>query len=209
MGTGRIAGHLRTVKHWATAWDTDRKQVRTLVKALELATPPGPDLIHRPPPTAVATSSDVQRLWDGGLHPDVAEAISPFLLNSLPLPVTTWIKIAAKGIDLDWLRHISAAGPQAVVWAAHTYSVANPRVTRHFIRAWLDTGLDVALIDRLASGPYQPVHAERLAVGLHTDLQAAVVLLGTWLENGWTPPVDDLIRAYEDTGTPLAAPDLT
>ena len=109
--------------------------MRTLVKALEVATPPGPDLIHRPPPTAVATSSDVQRLWDGGLHPDVAEAISPFLLNSLPLPVTTWIKIAAKGIDLDWLRHISAAGPQAVVWAAHTYSVANPRVTRHFIRA--------------------------------------------------------------------------
>lgn len=195
----QAAAHLRDLLHWCRAYGASYSRTAGLVQRLHAATGeaawverwPFGGFSHK-----VERESDLFKLWEAGIHPNLVTRVHDDLGLSDPLNAQAYLHIVTRRLDLGWLRPFVAGGPQAVVWAATTHSPWDARYPDDR-REWFDAGLHFNLITALLGSPYSLADVRTLASAIEVSLNAAGHVMADWLATRARPSVAELARVCQ------------
>lgn len=189
------AAHLRTLQHWARAFGADVAACERLIVSMERATGSAFDGVRHtwPRSPSVFHYTDLEWLWEVGLHPDEVDRIHAGLGLVEPMSAIGYLYVSASGAPLDELAAYSTDGVEAVCWAASSW-LEHQGVRASERREWFLAGLHWRLISALINSPYALADVRQLAVATGKSLnQAAEVLVG-WLVASCQPNVGQVIE---------------
>ena len=200
------AAHLRTLRHTAHDEDLSVESLQPVLDAVLHAhrqswgwrLPPGDAARAR---TCVLVDTDLDGLWQSGIHPllvdDIHRRLRP---DGPPLTEGFYLAVVTHRPDLDWLANIARNGSdlngELLEWLAWTYSRADR--ANPLLRAdWLAAGVSRAAISPLIDAGYVPADVFDLARCAGRSPGAMANLLHAWLQAGARPTVADLRRLFE------------
>lgn len=141
----------------------------------------------------VERETDLFRLWESGIHPNVVTQVYEGLGLSDPLNAQAYLHIVTRRLDLGWLRRFVAGGPQAVTWAATTYGKWDARHPDDRLE-WFAAGLHYNVITALLGSCYSLADVHTLASATDVSLNAAGHVMADWLGTPGRPSVAELVR---------------
>lgn len=190
------AGHLRDLGHWCRKHGAQYRSTRSLLRLLQKATGPAAWSDHWPlsrSSRCVEHADDLFRLWESGIHPNDVEEVHTGLGISDPLNAQAYLRILTERIDLGWLRQFTSGGPQALTWAATTWTTWD--ASHPGERAeWFEAGLHYKVITTLLGSPYSLDDVRALASATGLSLNAAGHVIADWRAAGCRPSLEQLIQ---------------
>ena len=190
------AAHLRDLGHWCRKHGAQHRSTQRLLRLFQQATGPAA-WSERWPLSAtsycVEHDEDLFRLWESGIHPDVVGELHTGLGLDDPLNAHAYLHIVTQRIDLGWLRQFTSGGPQAVAWAATTWTEWDAGHPRARIE-WFEAGLHYKVITSLLGSPYSLDDVRALASATGMSVNAAGHVIADWLAAGCRPSLEQLIR---------------
>lgn len=190
------AAHLRDLGHWCRKSGAQYRSTQRLLRVLQQATGPATWSDRWPLSTSsgcVEHDEDLFRLWEFGIHPDVVSEIHTGLGLSDPLSAQAYLHIVTQLIDVGWLRQFISGGPQAVTWAATTWTswdASHPEERAE----WFEAGLHYKVIAALLGSPYSRDDVRTLASATGLSMNAAGHVIADWVAAGCRPTLEQLIK---------------
>lgn len=190
------AAHLRDLGHWCRKHGAQYRSTQRLLRLLQAATGPAVWSDRWPlcaSSRCVEHDEELFRLWEAGIHPNVVSELHAGLGLSDPLNAHAYLQIVTRQIDLGWLRQFASGGPQAVAWAATTWTrwdADHPAARME----WFEAGLHYKVITSLLGSPYSLGDVSALASATGMSVSAAGHVIAEWLAAGCRPSLDDLVR---------------
>lgn len=190
------AAHLRDLRHWCWKHGAEYRSTQRLLRLLQHAT--GPAVWSEPWPLSASSrcvehDDDLLRLWESGIHPNVVNELHAGLGLADPLNAHAYLHVVTQQIELGWLRQFTSGGPQAVTWAATTWTrwdACHPEARIE----WFEAGLHYKVITALLGSPYSLDDVRALASATGMSLNAAGHVIAEWLAAGCRPSLEQLIR---------------
>ena len=180
------AAHLRDLGHWCRMHGAQYRSTQRLLRLLQAATGLAVWSDRWPLSTSsrcVEHDEDLFRLWESGIHPTVVNELHTGLGLSDPLNAYAYLQIVTRQVDLGWLRQFAPGGPQAVAWAATTWTkwdAAHPAARME----WFEAGLNYGVITSLLGSPYSLGDVSALAAATGMSANAAGHVIAEWLAAG-------------------------
>lgn len=190
------AAHVRDLGHWCRRHGAQYRSTQRLLRLLQQATGPAVWSDRWPLSSSsrcVEHDDDLFRLWESGIHPSVVNELHSGLELADPLNARAYLHIVTKQIDLGWLRRFASGGPQAVVWAATTWTMQDAAHPDARVE-WFEAGLHYKVITALLGSPYSLGDVRTLASATGLSMNAAGHVITDWLATGCRPSLEQLIR---------------
>lgn len=192
----QAAAHLRDLSHWCRERGARYPSTERFLRLLQKATGSAAWNERGPLSTSsrcVERDDDLFRLWESGIHPDVVNELHTGLGLSDPLSAQAYLHIVTRQIDLDWLRQFISGGPQAVAWAATTWTEWDAGHPGARIE-WFEAGLHLRVITALLGSPYSLDDVRALASVTGMSVNAAGRVIADWVAADCWPSLDQLVR---------------
>lgn len=192
----QAAAHLRILAHWCRAHGALLRSTNGLLRRVQEATgekewvpqQPFDGFSYR-----VERPDDLFKLWESGVHPNQVAQVHDGLGLADPLNAQAYLHIVTRRLDLEWLRPFLAGGPQAVAWAATTYSTWDAKHPDGRLE-WFDAGVHYNVITALLGSPYSLDDVRELAAATDVSLNVAGHVMADWLGTRARPSLPDLVR---------------
>lgn len=192
----QAAAHLRELSHWCRAYGASLRSTNLLLQRIQTKTADAAWVARWPFggfSRKVEREEDLFNLWEAGVHPDRVDQVYEGLGLADPLNAQAYLHIATRQVSLEWLRPFVAGGPQAVTWAATTYSPWDAKHPEGRLE-WFEAGVHYNVIAALLDSPYSLADVRELALSIDVSLNAAGHVMADWLGTRCRPSVPDLVR---------------
>ncbi len=192
----QAAAHLRELSHWCRAHGASLRSANLLVQRIQAKTGSAAWAAQWPFggfSRKVERETDLFMLWEAGIHPTLVTQVHDGLGLADPLNAQAYLHIITRRLDLGWLRPFVAGGPQAVTWAATTYSPWDAKHPDGRLE-WFEAGVHYNVIAALLGSPYSLADVRELASATDVSLNAAGHVMADWLGTRCRPSVPDLVR---------------
>lgn len=193
----QAAAHLRDLRHWCKATGAAYPSTGRLLRLLQTATGTASwseEWAFAGYSRRVERETDLIRLWEAGIHPDVVAAVHDGLGLTDPLNAQAYLHIVTRRLDLEWLRPFVPGGAQAVTWAASTYKKWDERHPDDRL-AWFRAGIHYNVITAVMGG-YSLTDLRTLAEETGMTLNEAGHVMADWRQTSCRPSVTDMVRVF-------------